>query len=419
MTENQQVLRNRLQQLLTRKKSKRYYAKQLGVTENEVNNLLERIRRGEEVEESVEMANYIATLEDVIVKFEENIKAGTSELTANLKEEIKTLDELIEKCKIDTEKWTIDRYVQNYWGNSAQPHWQVKAYLTKKTPAENFQKEFKEFLRTYSPSPMRVSYKSLPTDTFCSKACLIINKQDEHLNKFDINGDNSIQERFNRTFNKVTKILEGARSTNYLEKIVYILGSDQFNSEWTGCTTKGTPQQNIAPYQEAFSKICDYELKMINLLKSNCDNLEVVYVPGNHDEYVGWHLIHWLQAMFWTSTNIQFDISYKYTKYMRYGKSAIMFNHGDAIKPAKLANIFPIQFKEEWSKAENFYIFTGDKHHEVSIDFNGIKFYQLPALSGSKSSWDEKMGHTCSPAELTAFLIEEEQGMTNIYKQKL
>jgi hypothetical protein len=96
-----------------------------------------------------------------------------------------------------------------------------------------------------------------------------------------------------------------------------------------------------------------------------------------------------------------------------------MFNHGDAIKPAKLANMFPIEFKEEWSKCNNYYIFTGDKHHEVSIDFNGIKFYQLPALSGSKSLWDEKNGHTCSPAELTAFLIEEDQGMSAIYKQRL
>jgi hypothetical protein len=96
-----------------------------------------------------------------------------------------------------------------------------------------------------------------------------------------------------------------------------------------------------------------------------------------------------------------------------------MFNHGDALKPAKLAAIFPMEYRDEWSYHTKFYIFTGDKHHELSQDFNGIKFYQIPAFSNAKSSWDEKNGYTCAKAEVTAFLIEEENGMTNIFKQYL
>ena len=90
-----------------------------------------------------------------------------------------------------------------------------------------------------------------------------------------------------------------------------------------------------------------------------------------------------------------------------------------AIKAAKLANIFPIEFKEKWSYHDNYYIFTGDRHHEVSLDFNGIKFYQIPAFSKAKSLWDDKMGHVCSKAEVTGFLIEFDNGMTNIFKQYL
>ena len=97
----------------------------------------------------------------------------------------------------------------------------------------------------------------------------------------------------------------------------------------------------------------------------------------------------------------------------------MMFNHGDAIKPSKLAAMFPIEYREDWSSHSNFYIFTGDKHHEVSHDFHGIKFYQISAFSNSKSLWDDKNGHTCSKGEVTAFLIDKEQGMTNIFKQYL
>lgn len=155
------------------------------------------------------------------------------------------------------------------------------------------------------------------------------------------------------------------------------------------------------------------------MLLQYAKNVSVVYVSGNHDEFVGWHMVNWLQTYFRKEERADFNISPKYRKYVGYGNSALMFNHGDAIKPAKLAGIFPMEFKENWSNYNNFYIFTGDKHHEVSHDFNGIKFYQIPAFSNSKSLWDDKNGHVMSKGEVTAFLIDENDGMTNIFKQYL
>jgi hypothetical protein len=95
----------------------------------------------------------------------------------------------------------------------------------------------------------------------------------------------------------------------------------------------------------------------------------------------------------------------------------MMFNHGDALKPAKLAHLFPMEYKNDWSSHEHFYIFTGDKHHEMSLDFNGIKFYQLPAFSTAKSGWDDKNGYTVTRGEVTGFLLDYDDGMTNIFKQ--
>ena len=158
---------------------------------------------------------------------------------------------------------------------------------------------------------------------------------------------------------------------------------------------------------------------MISLLLNRAKNVDVIYVAGNHDEFVGWHMINWLQTYFRNTERLTFDCSPKYRKYVSYGVSAVMFNHGDAIKPAKLAAIFPMEYKDEWSNHEVYYIFTGDKHHEVSLDFNGIKFYQIPAFSNAKSGWDEKNGYTCARGEVTAFLLDYSDGMTNIFKQYL
>jgi hypothetical protein len=416
MPENQSLL-HQLEQMLHWKKSKKFYADKLNTTEDEVDALIRELRNAETAENDAEIGNYIGELEDQIVRFFEDVQKGTGEVVFNSKEEIKSLDELIEKCKIDTDKWEITKYVQNYWGNAETPHYQVKAWLGKKKEDQLFQDNFISFLGNYQPSSPDIMAPTYEPGK--REGCLIINKQDSHLNKLDINGNNDIDERFGDFIQKVEIILIQAGLSNNLSETKYIIGSDEFNSEFTNSTTKGTPQQNILSYHEAFEAICDHEISVINLLLHHSETVEVVFVAGNHDEYVGWHLASWLQTYYRNQHRVIFDISPKYRKYLSYGKSAMMFNHGDAIKPAKLANLFPMEYKEEWSRHDNFYIFTGDKHHELSLDFNGIKFYQLPAFSSAKSSWDDKNGYTVSKSEVTGFLIDVRDGMTNIFKQYL
>jgi len=416
MSENQQLLQQ-LEKLLVWKKSKKFYAEKLGVTEIEIDELLNELKNRETVQNDAEAGVYISELEKQVVKFEEDLIKGVGEVIINSKDEIKSIDELIEKCGIDTSVWEITKYVQNYWGNSSTPHWQVKAWLAKKKEEQLFQESFVEFLASYQPVSQEIM--SPMVDFRKDDASLIINKQDSHLNKYDIGGNNDVDERLSNILYKVEMIVHQAVLSNNLENITYIIGSDEFNSEFTGMTTKGTPQTNTHTYQQSFEYICNHEVLMITMLLQYTKNVNVVYVPGNHDEYVGWHMVNWLQTYFRETTRIIFDVSPKYRKYISYGNSAMMFNHGDAIKPSKLAAMFPIEYREDWSSHSNFYIFTGDKHHEVSHDFHGIKFYQISAFSNSKSLWDDKNGHTCSRGEVTAFLIDKEQGMTNIFKQYL
>ena len=416
MPENQSLLQQ-LEQMLHWKKSKKFYADKLNITESEVDELIKELRGSQEAQEDAEVANYIGELEDQVIRFFEDVQKGTGEVVFNSEDEIKTLEELIDKCKIDTEKWEITKYVQNYWGNSDKPYYQVKAWLGKKKNEQVFQDSFISFLESYQPMSPEVMVPKYEKSK--KEACLIINKQDSHLNKLDIGGENDIDQRFGDFIQRVEIILDQASISNNLTDIKYIIGSDEFNSEFTNTTTKGTPQQNILSYHDSFHAICDHEVSVINLLLQKGGDVDVVFVAGNHDEYVGWHLASWLQTYFRNEERVFFDISPRYRKYVSYGTSALMFNHGDALKPAKLAGLFPMEFKNGWSEHDNFYIFTGDKHHEMSLDFNGIKFYQLPAFSTAKSSWDDKNGYTITKGEVTGFLIDLQDGITNIFKQYL
>lgn len=409
MNESKDQLLGKLQKMLAWKKSRAYYAERLGITESEVIELMKELEGDD--------PDILKLEKESKLYYKEDIKNGTAEISADVKEEVKNLEDLIVKCKIDTEKWDVLRYVQNFWGNGDNPKWQVKAWLIPKSKNRQFTDDFKSFLRGYRSPAERITRVEPPGDL--TDACLVINKQDAHFNKYDIQGRNDIVERFEVVENKVNKMVAKATLSNDLEKIVYILGSDQFNSEWTGCTTRGTPQQNLPGFQGAFELICDHEVRVIDALLTKAANVHILYISGNHDEYVGWHMIKWIQAYYRNQPNLTIDTSHLYRKYVQYGSSALMFNHGDAMKPQALAQLFPVEFRDSWSNCENYYIFTGDKHREMNADFNGIKFYGIPALSTARGLWDHKQGYTGTKAEMTGFVISYSNGMTDIYKELL
>ncbi len=219
MPENQSLL-HQLEQMLHWKKSKKFYAEKLQITEAEVDELMKELKESTDARQDAEIGNYVGELEDHVVRFFEDIQKGTGEVVINTKEEIKSLDELIEKCKIDTSKWEITKYVQNYWGNADQPHYQVKAWLGKKKDEQVFQDSFVSFLSTYTPSASQIVARKVEQDK--PEACLVINKQDSHLNKLDIGGKNNIDDRFDEYTQKLEIILHQASLSNQITDIKYI-----------------------------------------------------------------------------------------------------------------------------------------------------------------------------------------------------
>lgn len=402
-----------LEKLLKYKKSKAFYAEKLGITVGEIEELLTKLKSLKQFENTGIIFAPKQTFKGEFTK-RENLKEGTLETTSVTDYEPKTVEELIELHKVDTSKYKVS----NYWTKQKGDRFYSSLFCTslKKDSQEKIKENFEEFLSTYKPVS---GIKTKRAVTNKPPANLILPKQDAHFNKYDVYGDNSIENRFESILHATLAPVYKALLSNDLNKVTYIVGSDQFNSEWTGMTTKFTPQTNILNFHEAFEKICQHEVDIIEALIQHSRSVEVLFIPGNHDEYVGWHLVKWLEAYFRGNFDIVFDVSPRNRKYTKFGNAAIMFNHGDVMKATELAHTFPIEFKDQWSECEFFYVFVGDRHHELSKDIKGIKFYQVPQLSNAKSGWDDKHGHTCSRAEMTAFLITEFDGLTDIYKQCL
>jgi hypothetical protein len=395
-------IKEELSKLITQKKSREFYAKRLNITVDQVTSLLNEIRGD--------------SPEIVITEAEQskryNIEDGVIEINTYYDHE-PTVEEIVRSHKIDTTKYKLS----NYWSKAKNKGWQVSALFKSINTQESVTQDFIQFLQTYKP--VQPKYKTIVSEynEINNEGCLIINKQDIHYNKEDRRGNNDINDRFKSFETKVFSMLKKASNNSNLNKVIYIVGSDLFNSEFTGTTTHGTPQQNIMNHNDSFAAICNHEVKVLELITSFTSNVEIIYVPGNHDFYIGWHLVKWIEAYFRLQNNIKVDTTDKYSKYRRIYNSAVCFNHGYKVKPEVLANNFPIEFKKEWANCDNHYIFVGDLHTDMSKTIGGIQFYRLAQASNAISKWDEENGYTLSKGTVTGFLIEENIGVSTIFKQ--
>lgn len=344
---------------------------------------------------------------------EENLEDGTA--TVQFQYPLDTLsdEDIYRECKRDPKVWKL---VQMYWKKRASGFiYTANFCLREKDKKNHFQSQFIDFLQTHTfrfPEIQAPDYHDALTN-----ALLVLNKQDFHFNKYDVFGNNNIFERLRRFESTTVKLAQKAARNYNIEKIIYIVGSDSFNSEWTNTTTKGTPQKNVVGYHEGFELITEHEIAVVKDLLTRAQAVEVLYIPGNHDEFVGWHLIKMMQQAFGDNPRISFETKPNYRKYVRYSNTALMFNHGAEVKPQKLANAFPVEFKEEWSFTDHWYIFCGDKHRPMERDFSGIEFFGIPALSDAKSNWDDVNAHVGTKAVYSAYLIEEGNGIADIYKE--
>lgn len=424
MQDNQKLLQD-LKEVLHRKKNNQYYAKILGVTEEEIAWAREQLKREGITSYSIENPVNNLKSDETAYSFDESPEDGRATVSTVVTGLIKDLDDLIVKCNIDTEKWIIKRYVQNAWGKPEDQRYQVKAWLENRitaTPSnhllqEQFLKFAENFQSPYTPVPL-MSPLSLLNLSTTAKASILIPKQDFHFDKLDTFGDNDTDKRLDRDLSITNYFVNQASKLYDLQTVYYVLGSDYFNSEYTKTTTKGTPQQNgILSYHEGFNTACMHEVRVIESILTTARDVQVIFVAGNHDYYIGWHLVQWLQCWFKNEPRVQVDSNPDLDKCILEWDTAVMLRHGNDVKPQQLAHIFPTKYRKEWSQANHTYIITGDKHSEKSADFGAIRHYGVPALSSAKSLWDQNNGYVVTRTEHSAYIIEEGKGFSNFFRE--
>ena len=285
-----------------------------------------------------------------------DLENGTGKLSGTFDHEPKSAEEIIILLKIDTGKWKLSQY----WNKQMGDHWRVSALVSQiKNPEE---KLFEDLLKNWTPKKYKISnipYKNIFTD---DPHCAVISLQDIHFGK---EGNDTIDKDFEDT---VINLVSRANAIHYIETMYFVVGGDLINMDtFQGTTTSGTPLDNCMSATEAYVQAFDAMHWAVTYIKAHCDNLVVVYVPGNHDRLSSFHLAHALSRSI-ESDKITWDVKYEERKVHVWHNNFNAFEHGDK-RSKNNPLIYASEYPKAWGDTTNRTLFKGHIHTDRKVEY--------------------------------------------------
>ncbi len=373
MTENQDMLL-RLSELLRQKQSKSFYAKRLGITEQQVDELLKELReRDQEPNDTLKAPLLCESIRKV------NNEKGTIESTLVLDFEPKDDLELAALHKINLDKYVIT----NYWSKVLPSgKFTSSVFSTRKKPQDYTPEDFTKFLENYKsnyisqPAPKRERDKEIDIELSLS---------DFHLAKRHIDGDNSILRRCTTYLTAALSLVHDVKAIYDIDTIIFPISNDFFHTDnYQNQTTNGTPQDVITDYAHEYELGFDLLVDTITQMKALCKNVNVVLVQGNHDRTKSYYLAHALDVYFKNDNNVFFDREHSVVKGVMIGETFIGYHHGNCkIEDLPLLFATHPDYSQMFGYAKYREVHTGDKHHYMAKEVKGVRIQQMPSLSGT------------------------------------
>lgn len=191
------------------------------------------------------------------------------------------------------------------------------------------------------------------------------------------------------------------------------VGNDFFHTDTTiqgkgGATTAGTPQDVDTRWQKAFGTGQRLMTWVIEHLLEIAP-VDVLVVPGNHDETKAWFLGQVLDARFHDDPHVRIDNRPVLRKYHRWGNALLGFTHGSEEKPKRLPGLMTHEAPEAWGASRFREWHMGHFHHEHTIEDSGVRCRFLPPITGTEA-WHHKKGLVGNQREAQLMLWTKDRG---------
>ena len=368
MAENQSLL-HRLEELLSQKKSKKFYAEKLGISEYEVNELMKELRE----KDHEPVTNYTG-------ERKVNVEKGTIESTIVIDYEPKDDIELAKLHKINLDKYVIT----NYWSKMLPSgKFTSSVFSKRKQPQDYSPEDFAKFLENYKPNNITITKENYSVEKDYVDVELSIS--DYHLAKRTVDGDNDVASRALRYVNVAQSLIDKVKANYNINNVVLPISNDFFHTDnYQHQTTNGTPQDTIMDYSEEYELGFAVLVDTINRLRQIANNVTVVLVQGNHDRTKSFYLAHALDIFFRDELDVEFIREHSVVKGLTLGNTFIGWHHGNCkIEDLPLLFATHPKYSHQFGDAVYREVHTGDKHHYMAKEVKGVRIQQMPSLSGT------------------------------------
>ena len=404
MSENQRLL-YQLGELLTRKRSKKYYAEKLGISEDEVSELMKELKEKENED--------IPTTRNYTEERKVNVEKGTIESTIVSDFDPKDDIELAKLHKINLDKYIIT----NYWSKMLPSGKFTSSVFSKRKQAKDYSPEdFAKFLENYKPTNILVT--KIPN--FKDVVNVEISLSDYHLAKRTVDGDNSVEARAKRYLDVAQSLINKVVSNYHIDTIILPISNDFFHTDnYQHQTTQGTPQDTIMDYSEEYELGFSVLVDTINMLRQYASHVVVVLVQGNHDRTKSFYLAHALDVFFKDVHDVDFIREHSVVKGITLGNTFIGWHHGNCkIEDLPLLFATHPQYSKSFGEAKYREVHTGDKHHYMAKEIKGVRIQQMPSLSGT-DRWHLDNNYVHSVRAALALVYDLELGKISEFESRI
>lgn len=209
------------------------------------------------------------------------------------------------------------------------------------------------------------------------------------------------------------EIVEKAKKHN-LERIVYVIGQDFFNSSSTGYTTSQSHlQDNATTFNTIFKFGTGSLIKCIDKL-SDVAPVYVVLSVGNHARFEESAMADVIAAYYKDDDNILVDSSPLVRKYLEYGCNCIGLTHGSDEKE-RIYTLMQAEAPEIWGRTNTHVWLTGHIHHRTVLakEDSSCCVFSMSAMA-RPDRWTTKSGYTMAACGCAAFVFDFNKGLSGI-----
>lgn len=401
-------------------------AEKFDVSEERIRCIWRQLRNKGNVETSVNYMHTDLPPTEPVISYTYGESGNDANINQNTYQEVKSLDDLIAACSIDTDIWKIEdweckRY--NSWIKKDgdiynEPRYSVSAKLKRKTLGNNSEKQVKVLLEELKAAlsevhtPTKIEYNSE------GGLLLELSSPDLHLGKLswaDESGEDYDIKIACERYKEAIYSIAGRAPLQNVERILLPIGNDMLTIDSKrNTTTAGTPQDSDSRFRKMLMVARDLLISVINNLLTIAP-VDVVVVSGNHDYDSMFTIGMVLEAYYHSNPNVNIDNTPTQRKYYQFFNTGIQFTHGDEEKHNDLGLIFATENTKLWADTKYRFCQLGHFHKNkklqyVSVDENqGFQIQIIPSLSGT-DAWHNSKGYN-SLKQAKGFLFAKEEGL--------